>query len=43
MKHDFEDIEVKINAPELSEMELKRKRNRAMVATGAISDLYLHI
>ena len=43
MNHNFEDIEVKINAPELLEIELKRKRNRAMIATGAMSDPYLHI
>lgn len=43
MDHDFEDIEVKINAPELLEIELRRKRKKAMIATGAMSDPYLHL
>lgn len=42
MKHVFEDIEVKINAPELLEGQLRRKRRRCMIATGAMSDPYLH-
>lgn len=43
MKHDFEDIEVKINAPELLEQELRKKRQPCMVGTGAMCDPYLHI
>lgn len=43
MNHAFEDIEVKINAAELLELELRRKRNKAMIATGAMSDPYLHL
>lgn len=42
MKHDFEDIEVKQNAPELLEMALKSKRKKCMVGTGAMSDPYNH-
>lgn len=43
MKHEFEDIEVKINAPELLDATLKKKRKKCMVGTGAMSDPYLHI
>lgn len=43
MQHDFEDIEVKINAPELLEAALLRKRNRCMISTGAMSDSYMPI
>lgn len=42
MDHAFEDIAVKINAPELLEQALRRKRNRCMIGTGAMSDPYLH-
>ncbi len=41
MQHDFEDIEVKINAPALLEDVLKRKRSRCMIGTGAMCDPYL--
>ena len=43
MDHEFEDIEVKINAPELLEKALKSKRKKCMIGTGAMSDPYLHI
>ncbi len=43
MHHQFEDIEVKINAPELLEKALKSKRKKCMIGTGAMSDPYLHI
>lgn len=43
MKHAFEDIEVKANAPVLLEQELRRKRKPCMVGTGAMSDPYMHI
>ncbi len=43
MQHDFEDIEVKRNAPELLEDALRRRRARCMVSTGAMCDPYLHI
>lgn len=41
MPHDFEDIEVKANAPSLLEAALKRKRNRCMIGTGSMCDPYL--
>lgn len=41
MKHDFEDIEVKINAPQLLESALRSKRKKCMIGTGAMSDPYL--
>lgn len=42
MKHDFEDVEVKQNAPELLEKALIHKRKRCMIGTGAMSDPYQH-
>ena len=39
--HDFEDIEVKQNAPELLEETLRKKRKRCMVGTGAMGDPYI--
>ena len=41
--HDFEDIEVKQNAPELLERALKSKRKKCMIGTGSMCDPYLHI
>lgn len=43
MDHEFEDIEVKINAPQLLEDALRRKRSRCMIGTGSMCDPYLHI
>jgi DNA repair photolyase len=43
MEHDFEDIEVKEDAPALLEDELRRKRKRCMIGTGAMCDPYLHL
>jgi DNA repair photolyase len=43
MEHDFEDVEIKINAPELLEDRLRRKRKKCMVGTGAMSDPYMPI
>lgn len=40
--HAFEDIEVKQNAPELLEKELKSKRSKCMIGTGSMSDPYMH-
>lgn len=40
--HDFEDIEVKQNAPELLERVLRSKRKKCMIGTGAMSDPYMH-
>lgn len=41
MEHDFEDIEVKQNAPILLEKALKSKRKKCMIGTGAMSDPYI--
>ena len=43
MKHDFEDVQIKINAPVLLENSLKRKRKKCMIGTGAMSDPYIPI
>lgn len=42
MKHPFEDIEVKENAPELLESILRTKRKKIMISTGSMSDPYQH-
>ena len=39
--HDFENIEVKENAPELLEQALRRKRCKCMVGTGSMCDPYI--
>jgi DNA repair photolyase len=41
MDHDFEDIEVKINAPELLEAALMKKRHKGMIGTGSMCDPYI--
>lgn len=41
MKHDFEDIEIKVNAPALLERALKKKKKKCMIGTGAMSDPYI--
>jgi DNA repair photolyase len=41
MDHDFEDIEVKVNALELLEERLIRKRKKCMISTGAMTDPYI--
>lgn len=43
MQHDFEDIEVKENAPELLEKALRAKRRRCVIGTGAMCDPYIPI
>ena len=40
--HDFEDIEVKQNAPQLLERALRSKRKKCMIGTGAMCDPYMH-
>jgi len=42
IEHDFEDIEVKQNAPQLLENALRRKRHKCMISTGAMCDPYMH-
>ncbi len=39
--HKFEDIEVKENALELLENELRKKRKRCMIGTGSMTDPYI--
>lgn len=43
MPHAFEDIEVKINAPQLLEKALRSKRKKCMIGTGSMCDPYLPI
>ena len=43
MNHKFEDIEVKANAVGLLENTLRRKRNKCIIGTGAMSDPYMPI
>ncbi|MDF2839104.1 MAG: Radical domain protein [Evtepia sp.] len=43
MEHDFEDIEVKINAPELLEDALRKKRKKCMIGTGSMCDSYMPV
>lgn len=40
--HEFEDIEVKQNAPQLLERSLSSKRRKCMIGTGAMCDPYMH-
>ena len=41
MDHAFEDIEVKINAPQLLDKKLASKRKKCMIGTGSMCDPYL--
>lgn len=41
MEHDFEDIEIKQDAPVMLENELKKRRKRCMIGTGSMCDPYL--
>jgi len=41
MQHDFEDIEIKTGAPEMLDAELRRKRKKCMISTGAMTDSYM--
>jgi DNA repair photolyase len=41
MDHDFEDIEVKTDAPQMLEAQLRTKRKKCMVGTGAMTDPYI--
>ncbi|MCL2072042.1 MAG: radical SAM protein [Oscillospiraceae bacterium] len=43
MNHDFEDIEIKRNAVQILESQLRRKRNHGMIGTGAMCDPYIHL
>jgi len=41
--HEFTDIEVKRNAPEILEAQLKHKRKACMISTGSMCDSYIHL
>ncbi len=41
--YDFEDVEVKVNAVQLLEKELSKRRKKCMITTGAMTDPYLPI
>lgn len=41
IKHDFEDIAVKRDAPKILEDQLRRKRKKCMISTGAMCDPYI--
>jgi len=41
IEHDFEDVEIKSNAPALLEAALKKKRKKCVIGTGAMSDPYI--
>jgi DNA repair photolyase len=41
MQHEFEDIEIKTNAPEMLETELRKRRKKCMIGTGAMTDSYM--
>jgi len=43
MNHDFEDIEVKRDAPLILESQLRRKRKPCMIGTGAMCDSYISL
>jgi len=43
IEHDFEDVQIKSNAPALLEDALKRKRKKCVVGTGSMSDPYIPI
>ena len=43
MDHDFEDVEIKSNAPELLRKKLASKRNKCMIGTGSMSDPYMPV
>lgn len=43
MKHKFEDIEVKKDAPKLLYDALIKKRSKCMIGTGAMCDPYIHL
>jgi DNA repair photolyase len=41
MQHAFEDIEIKTDAPEMLAAELRKKRKKCMICTGAMTDSYM--
>jgi DNA repair photolyase len=43
IEHDFEDVEIKSNAPALLKAALEKKRKPCMIGTGAMSDPYIPV
>ncbi|MDR2971966.1 MAG: radical SAM protein [Bacteroidales bacterium] len=43
IEHDFEDVQIKSNAPVLLEDALRRKRKKCTIGTGSMSDPYIPI
>jgi len=43
IKHDFEDIEIKLNAVRILEEHLRKRRKPCMIGTGAMCDPYIHL
>ncbi len=43
INHIFEDIEIKRNAPQILEDQIRRKRKPCMIGTGAMCDPYIHL
>lgn len=43
MNHDFEDVEIKTEAPKILMDQLIRKRKKCMIGTGAMCDPYIHL
>ena len=43
MDHAFDDVEIKINAPQLLEEKLSSRRSRCMIGTGSMSDPYIPV
>lgn len=41
INHDFEDVEIKLNVPEILENSLRKKRKKCMIKTGSMSDPYI--
>jgi DNA repair photolyase len=41
IEHDFEDVQIKSNAPALLEDALRRKRKKCVIGTGAMTDPYI--
>ena len=43
IKHDFENIEVKRNAPQILEEQLRKKKKPCIIGTGSMCDPYIHL
>jgi len=43
INHDFEDIEVKRDAPRILEEQLRKKRKPCIISTGSMCDPYIHL